>query len=580
MKTKTRFFSECIPVVGALLTVGLVSCTPDDGPSYAGGVTETENCQIDGYVYNPNGSPAGDATVRFYRADYNPTSGGGVAESVMTNHDGYYSVGYLPTDTYNILATGDSGVAFQGDLMIDATDSTRIPNDTLRAPGSLHGMVRLAGGEDSRTILIIVFGTSSWGAPSDSDGNFSLSDLPGGTYDIRFLTTLDKYAPLDTQLTITAGMDRVLSDTIMLWPKNSVPSPEQVTVTFDSVSHVVALSWDATDGGEYMVYRRHADSSFALKPLATIGAGDSVYRDSSAIHGEIYQYAVRSTSDPRDPSELTLSQVEIVPNYELVATYGKGSGGNADSVAGIAGIAVGPTGTIYCLDQTHNEVHMLDSSGTWLGKFGGQGSGPGQLQFPSDIAVDSSGDVYVVEVANRRVQRFGSDGVAKGLVGETILSDPRQVACDRGMVGIWDALKKKVFLFNSQSLEKTGEIAFEDVFAMEIHADTVFFATMDRIILYSSSTATALDTFSVKRCGGSNECQIRSLATDGKGILCALTESGSQCRIERLTLSGSWESSVQLPVSKGILAKIAMSGRGDVLVGFFEGTIDKYRFKR
>ena len=43
--------------------------------------------------------------------------------------------------------------------------------------------------------------------------------------------------------------------------------------------------------------------------------------------------------------------------------------------------------------------------------FGGSGSGPGQLADPGDVAVNEvSGDVYVVDRANNRVERFGPEG--------------------------------------------------------------------------------------------------------------------------------------------------------------------------
>ena len=46
----------------------------------------------------------------------------------------------------------------------------------------------------------------------------------------------------------------------------------------------------------------------------------------------------------------------------------------------------------------------------FLSKWGSQGSGDGQLNFPDGIAVDEAGNVYVADRDNHRVQKFGGDG--------------------------------------------------------------------------------------------------------------------------------------------------------------------------
>ncbi len=42
--------------------------------------------------------------------------------------------------------------------------------------------------------------------------------------------------------------------------------------------------------------------------------------------------------------------------------------------------------------------------------WGTEGSGDGQFQTPEDLAVDSLGNVYVVDGEVHRVQKFTSDG--------------------------------------------------------------------------------------------------------------------------------------------------------------------------
>jgi DNA-binding beta-propeller fold protein YncE len=53
------------------------------------------------------------------------------------------------------------------------------------------------------------------------------------------------------------------------------------------------------------------------------------------------------------------------------------------------------SGNIYVVDQTNHLVQKFDSDGTFLSQFGSEGSGPGELSFPSDITLDSSGNIHV-----------------------------------------------------------------------------------------------------------------------------------------------------------------------------------------
>ncbi len=58
----------------------------------------------------------------------------------------------------------------------------------------------------------------------------------------------------------------------------------------------------------------------------------------------------------------------------------------------------------------HHRIEVFDLNGTSLGYFGQNGNAPGQLNYPTDIAFDSSGKLHVSEYNNHRVQKFETNG--------------------------------------------------------------------------------------------------------------------------------------------------------------------------
>jgi DNA-binding beta-propeller fold protein YncE len=72
------------------------------------------------------------------------------------------------------------------------------------------------------------------------------------------------------------------------------------------------------------------------------------------------------------------------------------------------GLAADASGDIYVTDTNGDQIVVFDSVGNLLTQWGGTGIGDGQFDGPSDVAFSSSGDMYVVEMLNHRVQKFGS----------------------------------------------------------------------------------------------------------------------------------------------------------------------------
>lgn len=73
------------------------------------------------------------------------------------------------------------------------------------------------------------------------------------------------------------------------------------------------------------------------------------------------------------------------------------------------GVAVDGEGNVYVADSANYRIRKLNASGpaagTWETISAGNGNGPGQLKYPSSIATDRDGNLYVADTFNHRVQK-------------------------------------------------------------------------------------------------------------------------------------------------------------------------------
>jgi len=131
-------------------------------------------------------------------------------------------------------------------------------------------------------------------------------------------------------------------------------------------------------------------------------------------------------------------------------SYGSGDG----QLSFPAGIAVGPTGSVYVAETGNDRVQIFDISGHSLGKWGTFGTQEGQFDAPHGIAVDVEGYVYVVDTGNDRVQVFDSSGRFVRKWGGAGKEDgqfdrPCGIAVTAGRVYVTDTMNKRIQVFDT-----------------------------------------------------------------------------------------------------------------------------------
>lgn len=114
------------------------------------------------------------------------------------------------------------------------------------------------------------------------------------------------------------------------------------------------------------------------------------------------------------------------------------------------GLSAGPDGNLYVPDTHYHRVMVYSPDGTLLRQWGGRGTEAGQFIYPTDIAFDSSGNVYVAEYGdNDRIQVFDRHGKFLRQFGHFgdepgQLSRPQSILIDGELLYVADACNHRI----------------------------------------------------------------------------------------------------------------------------------------
>jgi hypothetical protein len=119
------------------------------------------------------------------------------------------------------------------------------------------------------------------------------------------------------------------------------------------------------------------------------------------------------------------------------------------------GVAADSSGNVYVVDRNNNRIQKYSSTGTYISKIGTAGTGNGQLYYPQGIAVSLVGNIYVADTGNNRIQMFDNTGTyvrkwgSMG-IGNGQFQSPTGIAVSStNLIYVADSNNDRIQIFNS-----------------------------------------------------------------------------------------------------------------------------------
>lgn len=268
------------------------------------------------------------------------------------------------------------------------------------------------------------------------------------------------------------------------------------------------------------------------------------YRKQGKLNEARMQYR-RILRDFPDQTELCGASQQIVGNATnappvFVLSFGNSGPTPTNNLKFPGGVTVDASGNVYVSDTHNNRIQKFTARGVFLSQWGESGTNAGCFDYPQCLTTDG-GYVYVADTHNNRVQKFTADG---------------------SFVTQWGRFGKRSGQFNSPygvAVDQAG-----NVYVADAHNDRIQKFTADGVFV---------SEFGESGTGPGQLDQPKSVALDRAGNV-YVADTGNK-RIEKFTADGKyveeWGSYGKRPGQFDVPHDVALDPWGNVYVADADG---------
>lgn len=148
-------------------------------------------------------------------------------------------------------------------------------------------------------------------------------------------------------------------------------------------------------------------------------------------------------------------------------------------------VAIDTSGNIYVTEANSGNVTKLDSTGTQVWSIGGNGTADGKFNEPSGIDIDAAGNVYIADTGNDRLQKIDSSGTVLNTFDASDgdgLSSPTGLAIKYdGTIIVAESIGDEIELIKTTA-------NFETSYGNDTHGDFTVEAGPKEVVLKDTTT--------------------------------------------------------------------------------------------
>ena len=260
------------------------------------------------------------------------TDGDGVDDwfkEAVTDEFGHLEVDGLENGTYSLTAISDEKAVRIENIKIVGR-SVHLKTIRMKPVGSISGQALLEGASDHSEIHVFIPGTS-FAAFTDSEGSFTISNVPEGTYDLK--ASKENYGTISlSEVAVESGKDLNIGSVELASTVGSVSG----TVTLEGTSNYAGiLVWLRTNAGTADVTTTSEAGEYTFVDIP-VGTYDLV----AAMPGYIAQKWAVTISAGQNEQELKVLKINSATG-KLTGTV------TLDNIDDYTGILVGLAGTQY-----------------------------------------------------------------------------------------------------------------------------------------------------------------------------------------------------------------------------------------
>ncbi len=218
-----------------------------------------------GRVCDGKGRPVVGASVQLVPEGYLPSikTVDTNVKSTISNAQGYFGLSVNSSGKYNLFASGDNLYALRKALPLNKDRQMELPEEVLREPGALSGAVEMEAMEGHCSAVVLLKGTNIYISPDTATGEFSLSNLAAGEYDLRVVAP--GYSVIDTTVTVVSGV--TTNSPAFFLVRKKLPKIDQFTATYDPLMMEVSLTWTTSDTDQIDSFHLYCNREQNILPI-------------------------------------------------------------------------------------------------------------------------------------------------------------------------------------------------------------------------------------------------------------------------------------------------------------------------